>query len=282
MARPLRIEFDGALYHVTSRGDRRENIFDDDDDRQYFLATLADVVKRCNWLCHAYCLMSNHYHLVVATPEGNLSHGMRHLNGVYTQASNRRHRRTGHVFQGRFKAILVDRDSYLLELARYVVLNPVRARMVEEAADWPWSSYGATAGEASCPPWLSTDWLLAQFGTGRDEAQRRYRAFVAEGVQRNLWSDLRQQIYLGDDSFVAKVQQNIRAQGDILNIPHVQRRNPALTLSELAAQFPDRNDVIVAAYSTGAYSYQEIARFFNIHPATIGRVVRQHMQQRKT
>ena len=131
MARPLRIEFPGALYHITSRGDRREPIYEDDEDRQAVLATLAEVVRRFNWSCYAYCLMTNHYHLVVGTPEGNLAKGMRQLNGVYTQASNRRHKRTGHLFQGRYMAILVDEDAYLLELARYVVLNPVRAGMVK-------------------------------------------------------------------------------------------------------------------------------------------------------
>jgi putative transposase len=143
MARPLRIEFSGALYHITSRGDRREAIYEDDTDRESFLETLAEVVERFNWVCHAYCLMSNHYHLIVETPDANLSKGMRHLNGVFTQVSNRRHNRTGHLFQGRFKGIIVDQDSCLLELTRYVVLNPVRAKMVKDPGDWPWSSYGA-------------------------------------------------------------------------------------------------------------------------------------------
>lgn len=282
MARPLRIEYPGAIYHVTSRGDRREPIFDDDIDRQRFLATLAEVVKRYNWLCHAYCLMGNHYHLVVETPEGNLSLGMRHLNGLYTQASNRRHQRTGHVFQGRFKAILVDRDSYLLELARYVVLNPVRAGLVETAAAWPWSSYAATVGAAPCPDWLSTDWLLAQFGSEREAARQRYRAFVAAGNQRPLWSDIRQQIYLGDDGFVARVQQYVQMPAQSLNTPRAQHRPPTPSLSELAALHPERNQAIVAAYRTGAYSYQQIADFFGVHLATVGRIVRRHMQQCET
>ena len=128
MARPVRIEFAGALYHITSRGDRREAIYEDDTDRFRFLEVLGEVVERFNWRCHAYCLMTNHYHLVVETVDGNLSKGMRQLNGVYTQWSNRRHRRTGHLLQGRYKAILVDSEAYLLELARYVVLNPVRAQ----------------------------------------------------------------------------------------------------------------------------------------------------------
>ena len=134
MARPLRIEFAGALYHLTSRGDRREAIYEDDEDQQRFLDTLAEVAEHYNWVCHAYCLMTNYYHRVAETFEGNLSQGMRHLNGVYTQTSNRRHGRVGHLFQGRFKGILVDRDAYLLELARYVVLNPVRAGMVDTPA----------------------------------------------------------------------------------------------------------------------------------------------------
>ena len=154
MARPLHLEFAGALYHVTSRGDRREAIYEDDEDRARFLEALGNVIGAFNWRCHAYCLMSNHYHLVIATPDGNLSKGMRQLNGVFTQWSNRRHRRAGHLFQGRFKAVLVDQESHLLELARYVVLNPVRAGMVKAAEDWPWSSYLATIGDEDRPAWL--------------------------------------------------------------------------------------------------------------------------------
>ena len=135
MVRPLRIEFPGAVYHITARGNARAKIFKDDADRDAFLSVLEQVLTQFDWLLHAYCLMDNHYHLMIETTEANLSAGMRQLNGVYTQRFNRRHRRVGHVFQGRFKAIVVDRDSYLLELCRYVVLNPVRARMVREAKD---------------------------------------------------------------------------------------------------------------------------------------------------
>ena len=131
MARPLRIELSGGLYHVTSRGDRREDIYFSEADREAWLALFAQVCARFNWICHAYCLMTNHYHLIIETPEGNLANGMRQLNGVYTQIVNRAHGRVGHVFQGRYKAILVDKESYLLELVRYVVLNPVRAGMVD-------------------------------------------------------------------------------------------------------------------------------------------------------
>src|SRR6266511_5754104 len=159
MARPLRIEYPGALYHVTSRGDRQEAIFEDDQDRTAFLNVLSEVVSRFRWRCHAYCLMGNHYHLMIETPEANLTKGMRHLNGVFTQWSNRRHKRGGHLFQGRYKAILVDRDSYFLELARYIVLNPVRAGMVKHPRLWAWSSYGTTIATSPTPLWLTTDRL---------------------------------------------------------------------------------------------------------------------------
>jgi REP element-mobilizing transposase RayT len=135
MARPLRLEFAGALYHLTARGNARGDIFLDDADRRLFLALLGKEIAQQGWCCYAYCLMSNHYHVLIETPEANLISGMRRLNGVYTQAFNRRHARVGHVFQGRYKAIVVDQDSYGLELCRYIVLNPVRAKRVKRPQD---------------------------------------------------------------------------------------------------------------------------------------------------
>ena len=145
---PPSVEFPGALYHVTSRGNERRPIFlgNADTDRGTFLDTLAQTLERFNWICHAYCLMTNHHHTVAEIPDGNLSKGMRQLNGVYTQRVNRTHGRVGHLFQGRFKGILVEKESHLLELARYVVMNPVRAGMVATPEDWRWGSYRATAG----------------------------------------------------------------------------------------------------------------------------------------
>ena len=280
MARPLRIEFPGALYHVTSRGDRREPIFEDDEDRLKFMDVLAEVVKRFNWVCHVFCLMTNHYHLVVETPEGNLSKGMRQLNGMFTQASNRRHKRVGHIFQGRFKGILVDKDSYLLELARYVVLNPVRAGMVKHPKEYPWSSYGMMVGYVQTPSWLAADGVLALFGTRRAEARRRYAQFVAEGVgKETVWSELRQQIYLGNEKFVQRMQRKTALQGDELTVPRAQRRAPAPSLAAVEKKCRDRNSAIVAAYDTGVYSYREIAEYFGLHLATIGRIVRTAMLQ---
>lgn len=279
MARPLRIEFAGALYHITSRGDRREAIFEDDEDREMFLDVLAEVVERYNWICHAFCLMTNHYHLVIETVEGNLSQGMRQLNGVYTQTSNRRHRRTGHLFQGRFKGILVDKDAYLLELSRYVVLNPVRAGMVDSADQWPWSSYRAMMGQSPAPKWLAIDGLLGQFGRDRNTARHHYRRFVLDGVERDLWEGLRQQIFLGDEAFVERMQEKAKIIGDELTVPEAQRRPPPPRLVEIAASHEERNAAIVSAYATGAYSYREIAEHFNVHLATVGRIVRRAMQQ---
>ncbi len=277
MSRPLRIEFPDALYHVTARGDRREDIFEDDDDRRAFLQTLSQVVSQFNWLCYAYCLMDNHYHLLIQTPDGNLSKGMRQLNGVYTQASNRRHQRVGHLFQGRFKAILVDSDAYLLELARYVVLNPVRAGMVKKAAQWPWSSYRASLGLAAAETWLAVDGLLAQFAQRRSTAQTRYAQFVAEGINApSPWLQLQGQVFLGDEPFVEKMQKFIaKQQREDVQIPVAHRRAPAKTLAEIEKRAASRNDAIRAAHNTGGYSYQQIAKHFGLYFTTVGRVVRE-------
>lgn len=192
----------------------------DEVDREAFLEVLAEVIKQLNWTLHAYCLMSNHDHLLGETPDGNLSKGRRQLNGVYTQRFNRRHGRVGHVVQGRYKGIIVQKESYLLELARYIVLNPVRARMVRSANDWPWSNYRATAGHREAPEWLATDPTLSTFGARRWAAQARYREFVALGKdQPSPWTQLKNQIYLGTDSLVERIQRQIAADADLSEIP---------------------------------------------------------------
>lgn len=283
MARSIRIEFSGALYHVTSRGDRRESIYEDDQDRERFLEIMEQVIKDSNWICHAYCLMTNHYHLVIETPDGNLSKGMRQLNGVYTQASNRCHQRIGHLFQGRYKAILVDADAYLQELTRYVVLNPVRAGMVDNPGAWYWSSYRAMIGEAAAPAWLATDGLLAQFSDKREEAIRRYIQFVSEGGnQISIWNNLNRQVFLGDDRFVIRMQDKIKGLSQDVNIPKAQRRPPAQPLAEIAKAHESRNHAVVSAYASGEYSYQQIADFFNLHFTTVGKIIRAaRLEQKK-
>lgn len=185
MARPLRLEFPGALYHVISRGNERSPIFRDDWDRGFFLGILGSVVRDHGWLVHSYCLLGNHYHLLVETPQGRLSKGMHVLNGRYTQKFNRRHRRAGHVLEGRFKAILVEKEAHLLELHRYIVLNPVRAGLVSRPEDWSWSSYRATCGLRRRPGWLEVRWTLAQFGGApRRQSARTRDSSRAESLRR--------------------------------------------------------------------------------------------------
>ncbi|WP_207215860.1 transposase [Pseudolysobacter antarcticus] len=164
MSRPLRIEFSGALYHVMARGNAREDIFRNDADREHFLASLGRACARFDWQVWAYYLMDNHYHLLVETRRATLSRGMREVNGIYTQAFNRRHGRVGHVLQGRYKSVLIDKDAYLQEVSRYIVLNPVRACLCANAGDWEWSSYRAVMGKAPAEDWLAVADTLATFG----------------------------------------------------------------------------------------------------------------------
>ncbi|KKW44589.1 MAG: hypothetical protein UY95_C0024G0008 [Parcubacteria group bacterium GW2011_GWA2_56_7] len=163
MARPLRVEFKGGLYHVIARGNAKQKIFLDDHDRERFLYWLKDAIRVHNLVLHAYCLMGNHYHVLIETPDGNLSRAMRDVNGHYTQNFNARHERVGHLFQGRYKAFVIEKHSYILAVLRYIILNPVRARLVRHPRDWRWSSYKATAGIVKTPEWLCVDDALLLF-----------------------------------------------------------------------------------------------------------------------
>lgn len=273
MARPLRLELSGGVYHVTSRGDGREDIYLSDADRETWLEVFGQVCERHNWVCHAWCQMSNHYHILIETPEANLSRGMRQLNGVYTQRFNHDHARVGHVFQGRYKAILVERDSYLLELARYVVLNPLRAQMVKRLEAWPWSSYLATCGQAAAPKWLQTDWILAQFGRRRSSAIAKYVSFVHEGARLpSVWTQLQGQIYLGTETFVRKMQAHIERKPALDEIPRAQRRAITQPLADFKKRY-ERSEAMARAYRSGQYSMVEIARYFGVHYSTVSRAV---------
>ncbi|GGO80451.1 hypothetical protein GCM10011348_17140 [Marinobacterium nitratireducens] len=274
MARPLRLEFAGALYHVTSRGNRRESIYETDDDRRLFLDVLDDVCETFNWVCHAYCLMENHYHPLIETPEGNLCHGMRQLNGVYTQRFNRQHDRVGHLLQGRYKAILVEKEAYLLELARYIVLNPVRAEMVRSAVEWPWSSYRATVGYEPDSNALFTDSILLAFDNQRGRATECYERFVAEGKhQPSPWNRLRNQIYLGSEQFVDEMQKRIENADRSLEVPLAQRRPLAKPLDYYVKTTSSRNEAIVKAYASGGYSMKALGEFFGLHYSRVSRII---------
>lgn len=273
MARPLRLEFPGAIYHLTSRGNARQKVFFTDTDRQLFLDTLAAVVSRYSWICHAYCLMANHYHLLVETPKANLSLGMRQLNGIYTQAFNRRHRRVGHLFQGRFKAILVEKESYLLELCRYIVLNPVRVKGNLKTGSWKWSSYRATAGLAPAPGFLQTDWVLGQFGKKRAQAQKRYREFVKEGLESRPWEELKGQIYLGSEKFI---ERHAPRDQRLKEIPRAQLRAAKPSLERIFAKSGEQG--IALAYKEHGYRLHEIAAHLGVHYATVSRRLKQTEQ----
>ena len=206
MARRPRIEYAGAVYHVTSRGHERGAIFRDDGDRERFLGELARRAEEERWVVHVYCLMTNHYHLLVETPETNLAAGMQRLNARYSQAFNFRHGRKGHLMEDRYKATVVEKEGYLLELCRYVVLNPVRAGIARSAREYAWSSYRATAGEAQAPAWLEVEWTLARFGNDRLRAREAYRRFVAEGKGSGEAESLALEgPFVGSDAFISRM-----------------------------------------------------------------------------
>ena len=286
MARPLRIEYEGALYHVTSRGNAGARIFFDDRDRARFLAVLEQAVERSGWVCHAYCLMPNHYHLLIETPRANLSWGMRHLNGVYTQATNRRHKRSGHLFQGRFKAILVERERYLLQVARYIALNPVRAKMVKAPGDWPWSSYRATIGEAATPGFLTTRWLLEGFHTELARARKAYRDFVDGGIGIPLWDNVRSGVVLGGDAFVEQVKPILRGTIQSREIPRRERSLAHPSLSKLLAGTEGdrtlRNQRIYEAVRVYGYRLSEVQAVSGLHYSTISRIVKREEASRRS
>lgn len=283
MARPLRIEFPGAVYHVTSRGNERKAIFRNDHDREAFLNILHHVTVSYNWLCHAYCLMDNHYHLLIETPDGNLSIGMRQLNGVYTQMFNKYHERVGHLFQGRFKGIVVQKDSHLLEACRYVVLNPVRVKMVESPHQWKWSSYLASAGLLTAHPCLTKDWILGQFASTRKVAESAYRKFVRDGIRAEpIWKDLRAQSIIGEDDFVRGLINHLKGQENIPEIPKSQRFINRPSLESLFSKDVHldkcaRDKLIGEAVEKYGYTQKEVADHLGLHFASVSRIIRIRM-----
>jgi len=282
MARPLRIEFAGGLYHITSRGNAQQDIYTDNHDRAAFLELIDKTRARFVWQVHAYCLMGNHYHLLIETGTPTLARGMKLLNGCYTQFFNRKHRRVGHLFQGRYKAILVDKESYLLELARYIVLNPVRAGMVRTAAQWEWSSYRSTAGLAERSPLLTTDWILSCFADKRNQAQERYRRFVQAGKnQPSPWEQLKNQIYLGDDKFVQAMQSKLDPDQSLNDIPRKQKLAPPKPIEYFARNFSDRSEAMARAYLSQHYTLEEVGKAFGVSYATVSRAVKRHEKKRQ-
>jgi REP element-mobilizing transposase RayT len=268
MARPLRLEYAGALYHVAGRAKGRARLFRDDRDRERFLSGLAAVAGRLSWVIHAYCLLDVRYELLVETPKPNLARGMRQVNGGYTQAFNRRHRRQGPIFRGRFKAVLAERELYLVELARWLALAPVRAGLAPRPDRWRWSSYRAAVGRARRPAWLETSAVVSAFGKGTG-ARARFAAFVAEGAGIDPLRSVRRQIFLGSDRFVARLRKAAgRRRG---RTAAGRRQGPRLRRFEREAV--GRDAAIRAAWADGEHTLGEIGRHFGLHESTVSRIV---------
>ena len=279
MSRPVRIEFPGANYYVSSRGNGAKAVFLDDEDRGVFLNVIETVVSRFEWLVHSYVLIDNHYHLVVECPNANLSKGMRQLNGVYTQHFNRRHGAEGPLFQGRFKSILFEKQSYLLPLCRHAVLNPVRWEVVTSPQKYRWSSYRAHIGLVKAPWWLCSDTLMRQFGKREKESQKKYRDFVKLTTNEPSPLDGRAaQVLLGSAAFVEEMQ-------PILNGEKVAKRGPKAvkrrrSLSSLCKNIEnktrdERNKIIRRAHIDHSYTLKNIGDYLGLHYTTVSKVVNQ-------
>ena len=236
MARPLRIEYPGAFYHITSRGNERRNIFRDDKEREQFLSYFGTATERYKAVIHVYCLMSNHYHLLLETPLGNLSQIMHHINGAYTTYFNKRHKRSGHLFQGRYRAIVVDKDEYAA-LSRYIHLNPVRAGIVKTPDEYPWSSYRYYSGKRKRPEWLVLDFILSYFGKDTLEAQKGYRKFVNEVIGKDYESPLKETVaslILGGKDFINKITERyIKGKKVDRNVPSLRELSRGLSIGDI-------------------------------------------------
>ncbi|HEX5107750.1 MAG TPA: transposase [Vicinamibacterales bacterium] len=269
MSRPLRIQAAGLTYHITARGVRRTSIYLDAVDRRRFLALLTDVVRRYALRCHAYCEMTNHYHLAVTTTDANLSRAVQQLNGDYAQWWNWRHQRAGHVFQSRFNAQIVQDDSYLANVCRYIGLNPVRSGMVCSPEQWPWSSYRAMAGLTKLPAFLDCGRVLEIVADGdRADAANLFGQYVLETDARAL--QLQRSAILGDDAFVARFEPY--RQRASREIPRREGRRPLDAIFRGAITRAARNAAMVTAVDE-RYALAEIARYLEIHPSTVSKIV---------
>lgn len=238
MARPLRIEFPGALYHVISRGNERQSIVRDDADRQKRLDWLRRSVEVYGWRLHAFVLMSNHDHLFVETPEANLSAGMQHYNGGYTSYFNRRHRRAGHLFQGRFKGHLIEEQGYFLEVSRYIHLNPVRAKLVEVPQSWRWSSCPGYVDVRRRLDWVCYERVLGEFGHRGEQARRSYRQFLRAGLERPPPSPFAEAVgglLVGTSEFVDRIRRLIQDRPEDRETPQLKQVRSRPELATIAA-----------------------------------------------
>jgi REP element-mobilizing transposase RayT len=287
MARPLRIEYAGALYHVTSRGNERKDVFTSQRDREKFLSYVESAVVRYGAVVHAWCLMNNHYHLLLETPSGNLSQIMRHINGAYTTYFNVKRKRAGHLFQGRYKAILVEADAYALELSRYMHLNPVRAGMVAKPEDYPWSSYRSYSGHSATPEWLRTDFILGYVGRNSTDATQQYARYVEDLLGRDYDSPLKDTVastVLGGEEFIRAVsERHVGQTRAARNLPAVKAlaRRPSMDaiIMTIKAELGDRAALVRAVSLYGCQKYsgaklKDIGTRFGISDSAVSQASR--------
>lgn len=282
MARPLRLELAGAVYHVSALGNGGQPAFRLPEDSARFLEILGESCSRFDWRCYAYCLLPDRYQIVVETRQATLARGMRQLNGRYTQAFNRRHNVGGHVFQGRYRAVMVESPGFLAAVCRDVLRQPVERGLAAEAAAWRWSSLRALAGrlpaEKAAPDWLAVDALLALYGPDATQARVRALAEIAADDRPPVWNDLRHQVFLGSEAFVAERREAARAaaagRGSLAEIPRAQWQAPPAPLEVIAAEAASRDEAMARAYLGGGYSQARIARHFAVHYSTVSRAVR--------
>jgi len=253
MARPLRVEYSGAFYHIINRGNAREKIFKGGRDREKFLEYIERAVEQFSIIIHAYCLMNNHYHLLIETPNPNLSKTIQWIGTSYVQYFNTKHKRSGHLFQARFKSVLIDADAYLTHLSRYIHLNPLKAKIVDNLSEYSWSSYPAYTGTSRKPKWLETSRLLSGFGKNIREAQSDYKAYV-EGIDIRKVKDPSKQadsgFILGDSGFVEWVKHNFLSdREESKEIPQLRRLKPRVEpdtiVQEVSKEFNCRKGYIV-------------------------------------
>ncbi len=293
MARPLRIQYSGAFYHVTSRGNERKDIFRSERDREKFLSYLRSAHERYGAMFHVYCLMDNHYHLLLETPRGNLSQIIQHLNGAYTTYFNIKRNRSGHLFQGRYQAILVEKEAYIQELSRYIHLNPIRGGLVENLSDYHWSSYLSYIGVEKKPSWLETGFLLGYFGERESAAQKKYRSFVEVVVGAELHNPLKDvfaSVFLGGQDFIKRISRGLGLEknGDSRNMPALKaiaRKSSLVEIKNSVQTIVGEEDscfkkiCLYLSWEYGGFSLKEIGDFYGMQESAVSQAARRFKQK---
>lgn len=276
MSRPLRIQYPGAIYHITARGNGGNNIFNNPKDYLLFLEELKKTIEEYNWICYAYCLMPNHYHLLIKTLDPNLSTGMRQLNGNYTQRYNIKHKRYGHLFQGRFKSVIVEDTGYLGNIVRYIVLNPVKAKLAKTISAWPWSSHKEVIGRKKSTGCVQIDETLKVFHKNKQTARKEYLKFIGQKCEQDeTWQDLRSGFILGSLEFARDI---VKQYGDNKARENIKKERFAgrPKLKEIFHEDDSkakRNKNIMKAFKDYGYTQTQIGDHIDLHYSTVSRII---------